>query len=96
VGLDLATATHDLPPDAAVVVYDMSLPVAGVEPIYGEAGADPDGEWIVLAACRAETVGGYESIAFGVINDDDVTDEVRDLMAQHGYDRYLYECGGTG
>ena len=95
-GLDLETATEDLP-DAAVVVYDMSWPVAGIQPIYGRAAAGPDFEWIVLAACsppKAEL--GYELIAFGVLNDNDVTDDVRALIAQHGYDRYLHECGGTG
>ena len=95
-GLDLATATEDLP-DAAVVVYDMSWPVAGIQPIYGRAAAGSDSEWIVLAACSpAKTIGGYELIAFGVINKDDVTDDVGALIAQHGYDRYLDECGGTG
>jgi hypothetical protein len=96
-GLDLATATEDLPPDAAVVIYDISFPVAGIEPTYGGTDAGSDSEWIVLAACSpAKTSLGYELIAFGVLHNVDVTEAVRTLISQHGYDRYLGECGGTG
>jgi len=75
----------------------MSEPVAGVEPMYGEAEADPDSEWIVLAACSptgASEVG--DQVAFGVLNNADVTVDVRNLIVKHAYDRYLGECGGSG
>lgn len=87
-GSSVAQLEPTLPPDTAYVVYDLSLPLAGVEATYGDPDAPSNDQWLVVVAC-----GSAEELAVGVISAEDYTEGMRSAARDGKYRDLLLECG---
>lgn len=90
VGMNIAEVESSLPPDAGLVVYDISFPVAGTESRYRSAESGPEEDWIVVAAC-----GSRLDVAAAVLNVDDYTSETAQAARAGEFDYLLAECDST-
>ena len=68
-----------------VLIYDLSMPLLGVEPTYNDG--QPQGLFTVVVQCEAEN--GY---AVGVLPTEAVTSQLREEADEGAFKDQLSEC----
>jgi hypothetical protein len=83
-GKTLDRALDRVDPDWALV-YDLSLPILGVESTY--SSSDSGDAWFIVANCSA-----VNGVGLGVVPRGRVDEDIRAKTAAHGYNSMLSEC----
>lgn len=76
-------------PRAGFVVYDMSVPLLGIEPTY--TGLQTSA-FTVISACGATTESRQDTVPLGVIPTADLSEDIRSRALLSEFDNLLDEC----
>lgn len=71
--------------DETLLIYDISLPVLGIDPAYNDG--QPQGRWEIVAQCL-----NRGTVAVAVLPADEVTAEIQRNASDSQYDETIADC----